>query len=229
MKARYIKIFRKIKNVIESKQFEIEDLKMILNMVHQNDCTVFSTDDTFSKVSTINQLFDHINNYCSIYDYELLQIFLESLEECDEAVNLLEEFTEDLKSSILKELDLMPEIKDYPKYLMNGTFTLKIKYTGHKKCTLSTKNMVQQIVIESLKLKKASIIFRGLEEGGIAFVYQISAVVKSYILQYKFTPDGLASLAVHDIKCLIVDQTEIPVPLELKIHVSMYMCNVVQY
>ena len=223
MKAKYVKIFRKIKNIIESKQFEIEDLKMILDMAHQNDCTVFSTDDTFSKISTINQLFDHISNYCTIYDYELLQIFLESLDECDEAINELEKFTEELKNSILKELDLMAEIKDQPKTLMNGTFTLKVKYTGHKKCTLSTKHMVQRIVIESLKLQKASIIFIGLEEGCIAFVYQISAVVKSYILQYKFTPDGLALLASHDIKCLIVDQTEIPVPLELKIQVSIQL------
>ena len=221
LKAKYINIFRKIKKIIESKQLEIEELKMILDMAHQNDCTVFSTDDTFSKITTMNQLFQHISNYCSIYDYELLQVFLESIDECDEAVNLLEEFTEELKKSILKELDLMSVFKEHPKTLMNGTFTLKVKYTGRETCTLPTKNMVQRIVIESLKLKKASIIFIGLEEGCIAFVYQISEIIKSYILQYKITPDGLALLASHDIKCLIVDQTEIPVPLELKIQVSM--------
>ena len=188
-------------------------------MVHQNNFTDGSTDE----ISTIDQLFDHINKYCSIYDYNLLEIFLESLKGCDEAANLLKEFTEYLKSSVLRELNLMPEIKDHPKTLMNGTFTLIIKYTGNKKCTFYTINLVKRIVIESLKLQIASIFFKGLEEGCIAFVYQISAVVKSYILQYKFTPDGLALLASHDIKCLVVDQTEIPVPLELKIQVSTYV------
>lgn len=220
LKANYARTVLKIKRIVESKQFKIEDLLMNLEMAHQNKCTVFSTDDTFSKITTVGQLFLHINKYCSIFDYELLQVFLESLDECDEAANLLEEFTKELKRSILEELDLMPEIKDHPKTLMDGTYTLKIKYTGDKKCTLSTKDMVHRIVIESLKLPKASIIFIGLEEGCIAFIYQISAVVKSYILQHRITPNNLGLLASHDIKCLIVDGIEIQVPIEFKVQVS---------
>ena len=220
LKGKYTKTFKKIKCIIESKQLKLEELLTTLDMAHQNTCTEVSTDGTANKITTLDELFSHISEYCSIYDYELLQVFLESSDECDEAVTLLEEFTEELNNSILKELDLMSEIKNKP--IMNGTYTLKIKYTGKEKCTLPTKNMVQRIVIESFKLKRASIIFIGVEEGCIAFIYQISAAVKSYILQHTITPDGLGLLASHDIKCLIVDGTEIPIPLEFKIQVSIY-------
>ena len=214
----------KIKNIIESKQLKVEDLIEKLCSA-DNHNTVFSTDVAFSKITTINQLFIHINQYCNIYDYDLLQTFLESLDECDEATKLLDDFTEELHHSILKELDLMSESNGQlkPKVPVNGMYTLKVKYTGDQKCTLSTKNMVQRIIYESLKLHKPSVIFIGLEEGCIAFVYQISAAVKSYILQHKITPNGLALLASCDIKCLIVDGTEIPVPIELKAQV--YECD----
>lgn len=215
LKGKYLKTFGKIKRIVESKQLEIEDLRMNLEMA--GDCIGFSTDDKFSKITTTDQLFSLIKKYCSIYDYELLQVFLESLD-CNEAFNLLEEFTKELNNSILKELDLMSEIN---KPLMNGTYTLKVKYTGNKSCKLSTEKMVQRIVIESLKLKRASIFLIGIEEGCITFIYQISAVVKSYILDHKnITPEGLALLASCDIKCLTVDGTEILVPLEFKTQVS---------
>lgn len=231
LKGKYIKVVNKIKHIIESKQFKVEDLIAKLCLAADDDYTVFSTDDAFNKIATINELFSHINKYCNIYEYELLQIFLKSLDECDEAVKLLDDFTEELHHSILKELDLMSESKDRlkPKNPMNGTYTLKIKYTGDQKCTLSTKNMVQRIVYDSLKLHKPSIIFIGLEEGCIAFVYQISGAVKSYIMQNKITPNGLALLASHDIKCLIVDGTEMPVPLEFKTQVSVVQPHDILY
>ena len=233
LKAKYVQVVRKIKRIIEriieSKKLEIEDLLFTLNTADQKKCTVFSTDDVFSKITTINQLFIRINDYCTIYDYELLQVFLDSIDECDEAVKLLENFTKERNTSVLKELDLMSEIKDRPKIPMDGTYILKVKYTGDKESTLSTKEMVQRIVYEAFKLQKPSIIFMGLEEGCIAFIYQISAAVKAYILHYKITPDGLALLASHDIKCLIVDGTEIPTPLEFKIQVSTYIHMLVYY
>lgn len=217
MKGKYVKTFAEIKRIVKSKQLEIEDMRMNLELA--GDCIELSTDDTFSKITTIDQLFSHIKKYCSIYDYELLQVFLESLD-CNEAINLLEEFTKELKKSILKELNLMSEVN---RPLMNGTYTLKVKYTGNENCILSTEKMVKRIVLESFKLKKASIFLIGIEEGCITFIYQISAVVKSYILDHKkITPEGLALLASCDIKCLIVDGTEISVPLEFRIQVSHY-------
>ena len=218
LKGKYVKVVDNIRHIIKLKPFKVEDLISKLCQNDANNVTVFSTDEAFSKITTIDLLFFNIGKYCNIYDYEMLESFLDSLEECDEAVTLLDEFTEELQKSILKELDLMSESKGQlkPKKLMKGTYTLKVKYHGDQKCTLSAKKMVQRIVNESLGLRKASIIFIGLEEGCIAFVYQISKAVKSYILSYKIAPEGHALLALYDIECLIVDGTEIPIPVEFK-------------
>ena len=112
----------------------------------------------------------------------------------------------------------MSESKDQlkPKKLMKGTYKLEVKYDGDQTCTLAVKNMVHRIVLKGLRLRKASITFIGLQEGCIVFVYQISATVKSYILQYKITPDGFALLALHNIIHLLVDGTKIPIPSEFK-------------
>ena len=218
LKGKYVKVVNKIKHMIKSKPFEVKELIEKLHLTDTNNVTIFSTDEAFSKIATIDQLFFNIGKYCNIYDYEILESFLESLEEGDEAIKLLDDFTDELEDSILKELDLMSESKGQlkPKKLMKRKYTLKVKYHGGQTCTLSEKKMVQRIVNESLGLKKASIVFIGLEEGCIALVYQISAAVKSYILNYKITPEGHALLALHDIECLIVDGTEIPVPVEFK-------------
>ena len=222
LKGKYIRTFAKIKQTIKSKQLEIDDLRMNLEMAGD-----FSTND----ITTTDQLFSLIGKNCTIYDYESLQVFLESLD-CNEALNLLEEFTKELNNSILKELDLMSEIN---KPAMKGIYTLKVKYTGKESCKLSTEKMVRRIVMESLELKRASIFLIGAAEGCITFIYQISAVVKSYILDHKrVTPKGLALLASCDIKCLIVDETEILVPLEFKTQVSysihfIYLCKSLSY
>ena len=218
LKGKYVKVVDNIRHIIKLKPFKVEDLISKLCQNDANNVTVFSTDEAFSKITTIDLLFFNIGKYCNIYDYEMLESFLDSLEKCDEAVELLDKFTEELQESILKELDLMSESEGQlkPKKLMKGTCTLKVKYHGDQKCTLSAKKMVQRIVNESLGLRKASIIFIGLEEGCIAFVYQISKAVKSYILSYKIAPEGHALLALYDIECLIVDGTEIPVPVEFK-------------
>ena len=218
LKGKYVKVVKKIKHIIKSKPFKVKELIENLCLTDTKNVTIFSTDEAFSKITTIDQLFFTIGKYCNIYDYEMLESFLESLDDSEDAVQLLDDFTEELKDSILKELDLMSESKGQlePKKLMKGTYTLKVKYHGDQTCTLSAKKMVQRIVNESLGLNKVSIVFIGLEEGCIAFVYQISAAVKSYILSYKITPEGHALLALHDIECLIVDGTEMPVPVEFK-------------
>ena len=55
-----------------------------------------------------NDLFLHIGMYCSMYDFDLLLALVESTE-CQEAVKLLDDFTEELHCSILKDLDLLSE------------------------------------------------------------------------------------------------------------------------
>ena len=218
LKGKFTKVIKNLKQLIESKELKVEDLIDNLRSVDDNHTTIFSNDDAFSEIKTVKQLFVSIQKYCNIYDYGLLEAFLESLDDCDEAIKLLNDFTKDLHHSILEELDLLSESKNQlkPKKLMKGTYKLEVKYDGNETCTLAIKNMVHRVVLKSLHLHKASITFIGLDDGCVVFVYQISAAVKSYILHYKITYNGFAMLALHNITHLFVDGTKIPIPSEFK-------------
>ena len=145
--------------------------------------------------------------YCSMYDYELLLALVVSIE-CEESKKLLNDFTEQLRHSVLQNLDLLPELKD-PKVLP-GTHKLIIKYIGGK-CTLESTIFIRNVVYECFQLKKVSIIFRGAEEGCVAFVFQISSAVRSYLLQYKVTNEVVAVLAKYNITHVLIDDEELKV------------------
>ena len=178
--------------------------------------TIFSTDEAFAKIKNTKQLFHWIVQYCSMYDYELLLVLVESTE-CEEAIKLLDDFSKELHSSILKDLDLLSEdgeLRDI-KSFMPGTHKLEIKYVGGK-CTLTTIENVQKIIYECFHLKRGSIIFRGAQEGCVALIYQISTTVKCHLLHYQITPQDVEKLADHKIKCVNVDGTEINFPTKTK-------------
>ena len=133
--------------------------------------------------------------------------------ECEEAIELLKGFTKKLGDSILNNLNLLSEdgeLKD-PKDFMSSTHKLVIKYKGDK-CTLKTIEIVKNIIYESFHLKEGSIIFKGLQKGCIAFVYQVSPTVKSYLLQYPLTTEDVKLLFEHQIAHFITDDEELKLP-----------------
>jgi len=212
--GKYIKTVNKIKQAMEKDNLEVDELILNLAFADDKNLTVFSTDDAYSTIKTIPHLFQKIGQYCSLYDYELLQKLVESTE-CDKANKFLEEFTEELNHSILNELNLLSVFQQQSKpiQLVSGMNKLVIKYTGNT-CTLPMKNMIQRVVLECFKLKPASIVLKGIEEGCIALIYHISPVVKAYLLSYKLGDREFTLLAAHKIKCVIVDDRELQVPPE---------------
>jgi len=231
LKGKYAAVVDKLAHIIESKRLNINSLILKLCQLDENNTTIFSTDCAFREIHSVTKLFHCIGQYCSIYDYELLYSFIESTE-CEEAIKLLDNFTKEISTSILSDLDLLAEDGElrYTKGFISGTHKLSIKYVGDK-CTLKIKEMVQNIVCKCLKLKKGSIIFRGVEEGCVAFVYQISPAVKSYLLQYPLTADHVALFRKYQIKCFIIDDEEFEMPMQSKVviitHVIMHVCMLV--
>ena len=207
LKGSYAKVVIPIKQIIDKQNIDIESLILHLGACDTTNLTIFSTDEAFVKVTNTVQLFYEITKYCSMYDYELLLAFVGSID-CKEATKLLDDFAEQLRHSVLQNLDLLCELKD-PKVLP-GTHKLIIKYTGGE-CTLESKKIIQDVVYECFHPKKVSIIFRGAEEGCVAFVFQISGAVKSYLLQYQITDEDVAVLAKHNITHVIIDDEELKV------------------
>ena len=210
LRTTYSKVVRKLMHIFKEKKVDIEELITILSFDDVNNKSVFSTDTAFSTIRTENQLFHQVSKYCKgIYDYRVLDVLVQA-SECPEAIKELTNFTNLLQNSILTEVNLMSEHGEllHPDDFMPGTYKFIIEYVGGK-CTIETKEMVQGIVEQSVRLRKGSLIFKGIDVGSILFIYQTSEVVKNYLLQYKFTEEDVRFLEGNNITSLVVDDVRI--------------------
>ena len=206
LREKHSKVIRKLIHIFREKKVDIEELITILRFDDVEKNSVFSTDDVFNTVRTEIQIFQHVAKYCrSIFDYRVLGVLVQA-SECPEAIKELTDFTESLHNSILTEIDLMSEDGEllHPDDLMPGTYKFIIEYVGGK-CTIKTKEMVQSIVEQSVRLNKGVLIFKGIDSGSILFIYQISEAVKHYLLEYKFTEEEIVFLEGNKITSLMVD------------------------
>ena len=216
LKGKYANIVIKVQRIIEKQNFDIKELILSLCVADEENTTIFSSNKAFSEVTDIKSLFFQIGIYCSMYDFDLLLAFVESIE-CEEAIKLLDDFTKEIHHSVLKDLDLLSESGELlnPKDFMPDTHKLVIKYVGGGKCTLKAKERIQNIVYGCYHLRKGSITFKGVQEGCFAFVYQISAAVKCHILQSDITPSDVTVLAENHITCISIDDVELKVSSQL--------------
>ena len=210
LRQKYSKVIMRLIRIFKEKQIDIEELITMLCFDDIDKKSIFSTDAAFSTIRTEIQLFHHVAQYCKgIYDYQVLDVLVQA-SECPEAIKELNDFTELLQNSILTEIDLMSEHGEllHPDDFMPGTYKFIIEYVGGK-CKIETKEMVQGIVEQSVRLKKGVLIFKGFDVGSIIFIYQISESVKNYLLQYKFTEQDVRFLEGNNITSLIVDDVRI--------------------
>ena len=210
LRMAYSKVLKKIMDIFKEKKVDVEELITILRFDDVNKSSIFCTDDVFDTVRTYMQLFQCVGQYCKgIYDYEVLNVLVQA-SDCPEAIKELTDFTESLHNSILTEIDLMSEHGEllHPDDFMPGTYKFIIEYVGGK-CTIETKEMVQGIVEQSVRLNKGVLIFKGIDSGSILFIYQISEAVKDYLLEYKFIQEDIVFLDGNKIRSLIVDGVRI--------------------
>ena len=206
LKQRFTTVLSNLIHIFKKKKVDIEELITILCFDDVDKSTIFSTDTAFNIITTEDKLFHHVAQYCkSIYDYQVLVILVEA-SGCEEAIEELRNFTEFLQHSVLSEIGLMSEHGELmnPDDFLPGTYKFVIHYVG-KKCQVGTKEMVEGIVEQSVRLKKGTLIFKGIKQGIILFMYQISGVVKNYLLLYKFTLRDLTFLQENRIASLTVD------------------------
>ena len=187
MKGKLAHAINNIQCIIEKNNLDINSLILTLRIADDGKKTIFSTDDAFKKIHSTTELFQHMVSHCSIYDYDLLISLVASIK-CKEADKVLKNLKTTLHSSILKDLTLWCDEKLCdPISFMPNTHKLAIKYIGKEECTMKTQNLVKSIIYEHYKLSRASITFKGIEEGCVVFIYQISPAVKAHLLQKTFS------------------------------------------
>ena len=108
----------------------------------------------------------------------------------------------------------------YKGSLLPGTCKLRIK-VARDECTVEVQKEVKKVISEYFNLEKYALIFKGIKEGCIELIYQISHSVKSYMLQHKLNGYDILQLKAHKIIALKFDIMELNIPEDFSDEVYM--------
>ena len=166
-------------------------------------------EDVFTRVTTMEQLWQKLTNYWTIYNYDILKILLE-LVKCDKASEVFGKFLARIDPDTIEDMDLILHHKVFQREVsMKPLLRIKV---GAEKCTSNVKKKIEDILCEKFNLEKYSIRFKGIKEGCIELLYQISVSTMSYLLQCKVTGHDLAGFSRLQITSLQLPGLEIIVP-----------------
>ena len=172
-------------------------------------------DDVFDKVTTVDKLWQKLSRFWSIFDYDVLIILLQLIK-CKKADEILEEFLSRIDISALEDVDLVAHCKKFDREgLMKPLLRIKIKIDYLEKFTNSMKKEAEETVKLKYNLENYSVRFKGIKEGCIELVYEISNAMKLYILQYELTGYDLAEFATHNIISLHINDRKLQIPSEI--------------
>ena len=169
-------------------------------------------EDVFENVTTVEKLWQRLSRFWSIYDYDLLKILLR-LVECKTADKIFEEFLSRIDVSAIEDMELVPHYEVFKRQgLIKPLLRIKVKAES---CTNFIRRKVEGVVSSMFKLKEYTLRFRGIKEGCIELIYEVSNAMMLYFLQCKFTGYDLAELAVHDIISIHINDMELIIPSEI--------------
>ena len=158
-------------------------------------------EDISDKVTTIDELWKKLTCHWTIYDYDILVLVVD-LTECKQAQEVLDNFVAKIDPSALEDVDLVLCCKVYGEELFKPLLRVKV---NAEHCTLVVKNEVKEIISKRYDLEKYSLRFKGIREGCIELIYNMSKAVTLYLLQFTVTGSVTADFAAHKIISLWIN------------------------
>ena len=204
----------KIKQVLCSSPInvtEVVEQLQIISAVKNKHVPLFD-EDVFDSVTTFEKLWQKLNKFWSIFNYDLLVTLLKIVE-CKRAEEILQEFLSRIDISAIEDMDLVLnceviEGEGSPKPV------LRVK-VGVEKCTKYIERKVEEIISSKFDLKEYKLYFRSIKKGCIELAYEISDAMMSYFIQCQFTGNDLAEFAAHNIICLQINDMKLEIPSEI--------------
>ena len=215
LEVEFAHMTKKIKQALNSSSIDVksvvEQLQTFSAVKHKN--VPLFDEDVFENVTTVEKLWEKLSQSWSIFDYDLLKVLLRIVE-CEKANEIFEEFLSRIDVSVIK--DLVPCCEEFKsKKLLKPLLRIKVKVDKLENFTGSIKREVEEVVSSRYNLKEYSLRYKGIKEGCIEIVYEISNAMMSYFLQCKFTGHDLAEFAAHNIISLHINDMELQIPSKI--------------
>ena len=205
----------KIKQTLKNNHIDIMSLVEQLQTISavKDKKVPLLDEDVFENVTTIEKLWKKLNRYWSIVDYDVLRIVLK-LVRCKQADDILEEFLSRIDITIIKDVDLVLYYEAFEsKGLVKPSLRIKVKIDNYADCI---KAEVEKVMSSKFNLEEYSLRFRGIKEGCIELVYEISNAMMEYFLQCKFTGNDMIYFAACTIISVYINDMELLIPPEIE-------------
>ena len=173
--------------------------------------SVVSTNETLQNARSIEDMFKFLSEKCSLYDYELLTLFV-GVSKCNEADKLMGDFNEEIKESLLKKLNLLDIYDDHRRrdlpYDENRKLTVKCE-NKDLHITAEDETLICNMLCKLFRLPHFSVLLVDITKGCIALIYEISQEVKEHLLQCNVTCQVVEVREFVITKLIIDDEWEL--------------------
>ena len=184
--------------------------------IKSNDNAI-SADENLRNAKKVSDVFLVISEHCNMYDYDALEILIKSTG-CKQAIKVLTDFTNELNNSLLMHLNVLSDdnLRCKSNFQPTGSIQkLTIEYRGRDLKPEDIK-VIKKILCDHFEdLREEFIQFIAANVGSVKLIFEISLMVKEYLLQYKITTGAATSLFEHQINRLIInDEVELKMSTE---------------
>ena len=208
IEVEFAKMTQKIKQALIKGNIDVDSLIQQLHTISgvRNRNVPLFDKEVFTEIKSVEDLWKKLSTFWSIYDYDLLR-FIISITECEDAQTILEEFLSRIDPGIIEDADLVLHCRvDQKEGWPKPKLRIKIKA---KKCNCYIKEKAKNIVSKTYNLQLYTLCFKGIKEGCIELIYDISKAVMTYLLQCKITGRILTEFSACKIINIYVDDIDI--------------------
>ena len=204
----------KIKQVLCSSSVNVASVVEQLQTISvvRNKNIPLLDEDVFETVTTVEKLWQKLSRFWSVFDYDMLRILLKIVN-CKRANEIFEEFLSKIDVAAMEDMELVLSCEVFERQgLIKPLLRIKVKA---EKCTNDIRRKVEEVVSLKFDLKEFSLRFKGIKEGCIELLYEISNAMMLYLLQCKVTGYDLAEFATYDINSIHINNMELKIPPEI--------------
>ena len=212
LEAEFVEMTNEIKEALISNVNIVLLIEQLCTVSAVNDQKVpLFDEDTFEKIELVDEFWNRLKMFWSIFDFDLLQ-FVIKLSECEMAQTILEELLSKCDPSVVEDANLVACCRVEPReQSLKSLLRIKISANG---CDSNVLQNTKKVVLKTYNLQKHSLCFKGvfINEGCIELLYYISKAVMTYFLQFEVTGNNFTELTDNEIISLQINGYKLQIP-----------------